>query len=71
MPSRLTVAIGCMSGRYMVDVILAYEDDGNMVGLDFADGGLKLQSYREGKKHVPTCCVGRIREDLDSENGLR
>ena len=55
----------------MADVILAYEEEGNMIALDFEDGGVRLQSYKEGKKQISSgCCANRPRDD-DFVNGVR
>ena len=41
--------------RYLVGVIMAYEEDGQVVGPDY-DNGIQLRSYRQGKRQSSGGC---------------
>ena len=48
--------------RFLVDVILSYEEDGNLIVFDY-ENGLQLQSYKQGKKQAGMgCCMGGSNE---------
>ena len=41
--------------RYLVGIIMAYEEDGQVVGPDY-DDGIQLRSYRQGKRQSSGGC---------------
>lgn len=48
--------------RYLVDVILTYEEDGDVFAFDYEDG-VQLQSYKQGKRQGGLgCCSGGSNE---------
>jgi len=49
----------------MIDIILASEEEGNRVRMNFTDGVVKLQSYKERKRPMTTSCLGRVKEDVE------
>ncbi len=53
--------------RYLVDIIVMYEEDGQVASPDFDDGGgggggIQLQSYSQGRKQAGSGCCGGTNE---------